>query len=222
MNFIKGLGELMKPVMDQIVFTPRYVTYSSEKNSVDFKNENCVSNGKYCATSHYHRDVVRNFDTESRKNIETLVKNIKTHVVGRGDMLTGRDMLMENLYQCELGYQHHLGNQFDFFTYIGFINDQCGARITKNCHDLGVFAINGDIEKSYELVNKTFETPGDIESDNQVFNSSLRMRQKLGIHVYPAVVINDLIFRGQHNPDNVFEAICASFKNMPEGCYEWE
>jgi hypothetical protein len=24
------------------------------------------------------------------------------------------------------------------------------------------------------------------------------------------------------NPDNVFEAICASFRDMPVGCYEWE
>jgi len=24
------------------------------------------------------------------------------------------------------------------------------------------------------------------------------------------------------NPDNVFEAICASFKDMPDGCLEWE
>jgi hypothetical protein len=24
------------------------------------------------------------------------------------------------------------------------------------------------------------------------------------------------------NPDNVFEAICASFRDMPSACYEWE
>jgi hypothetical protein len=24
------------------------------------------------------------------------------------------------------------------------------------------------------------------------------------------------------NPDNVFEAICSSFKEMPDGCLEWE
>ena len=24
------------------------------------------------------------------------------------------------------------------------------------------------------------------------------------------------------NPDNVFETICASFRDMPNGCYNWE
>ena len=43
-----------------------------------------------------------------------------------------------------------------------------------------------------------------------------------GLHFYPAVVINGLVFRGQLNPDNVFEAVCAAFKTMPNGCYEWE
>lgn len=96
--------------------------------------------------------------------------------MGRNDMVTGRDMLMENLYQCELAYNRHKGKHFDFFEYTGFINDQCGARITKECHEWGVRAIESDIAESYDIVNKTFETPGDIESDNKVFNSSLRIR----------------------------------------------
>jgi hypothetical protein len=50
----------------------------------------------------------------------------------------------------------------------------------------------------------------------------LTKRTKLGLHIYPAVVINEERFRGQMNPDNVFEAICASFRDMPEGCKEWE
>ena len=44
---------------------------------------------------------------------------------------------------------------------------------------------------------------------------------KHGTHLYPSVVINDVTFRGQMNPDNVFEAICAGFKELPYGCAEW-
>jgi hypothetical protein len=60
----------------------------------------------------------------------------------------------------------------DFFKYVAFINDQCGARITKECHEWGIAAIKGDVNHGYELVNKTFEIPGDIESDNHPFDSS--------------------------------------------------
>jgi len=41
---------------------------------------------------------------------------------------------------------------------------------------MGVKFIGGSVEDSYAIVNKTFETPGDIESDNKVFNSSIRIR----------------------------------------------
>jgi hypothetical protein len=37
----------------------------------------------------------------------------------------------------------------------------------------------------------------------------------------PSLVINDVIFRGQMNPDNVFEAICSGFKSRPSGCTKW-
>jgi len=37
----------------------------------------------------------------------------------------------------------------------------------------------------------------------------------LGSHLYPSVVINNITFRGQLNPYNVFEAICAGYKDTP-------
>ena len=42
-----------------------------------------------------------------------------------------------------------------------------------------------------------------------------------GTNTYPSITINNLSFRGQINPDNVFEAICASYKQMPFECTKW-
>ena len=39
--------------------------------------------------------------------------------------------------------------------------------------------------------------------------------------MFPMVAINGQIFRGQINPDNVFEAICAGYTTMPQGCKRW-
>ena len=41
---------------------------------------------------------------------------------------------------------------------------------------MGIKFIKGDLEESKAVVWKTFETPGDVESDNHVFNSSRRLR----------------------------------------------
>jgi hypothetical protein len=42
--------------------------------------------------------------------------------------------------------------------------------------------------------------------------------EKLGHKSFPSAIINGVRFRGQFNPDNVFEAICSSFAVMPRGC----
>jgi hypothetical protein len=36
------------------------------------------------------------------------------------------------------------------------------------------------------------------------------------------MVINGKTFRGRLNPDNVFEAICASFQHEPKQCKKWQ
>ena len=36
--------------------------------------------------------------------------------------------------------------------------------------------------------------------------------------LYPSATINNDTFKGTVNPDNVFEAICATFESMPSGC----
>ena len=43
----------------------------------------------------------------------------------------------------------------------------------------------------------------------------------LGSHLYSSVVINNITFRGQLNPYNVFEAICAGYKDTPSECIDF-
>lgn len=59
------------------------------------------------------------------------------------------------------------------------------------------------------------------ESENKVLKEMRSNWSKLGTHLTPSVVVNDVIFRGQMNPDNIFEAICSGFKDMPHGCTKW-
>ena len=42
-----------------------------------------------------------------------------------------------------------------------------------------------------------------------------------GTHMYPSVMINNSTFRGQVTPDNVFEAICSGFSEIPKPCEDW-
>ena len=59
-------------------------------------------------------------------------------------------------------------------------------------------------------------------SDNSVLKASADEWQKYGSHLSPSMVINKRTFRGRLNPDNVFEAICASFTHEPKQCRKWQ
>jgi hypothetical protein len=41
---------------------------------------------------------------------------------------------------------------------------------------------------------------------------------EFGSHTFPSVQVNGVKFRGQVNPDNVFEEICYGFRQMPHYC----
>ena len=58
--------------------------------------------------------------------------------------------------------------------------------------------------------------------DNSVLKDHANEWQKLGTHLSPAMVINNRTFRGRLTPDNVFEAICASFNHEPKQCRKWQ
>lgn len=63
----------------------------------------------------------------------------------------------------------------------------------------------------------------DFENDENYFLETLQMQwNNYGHHLYPSMVINGKTFRGRISPDNVFEAICASFESEPVECRQWQ
>lgn len=45
-----------------------------------------------------------------------------------------------------------------------------------------------------------------------------QQRNKNGIIYYPSVVVNNIVYRGNLEPVDVFELICESLTPRPEGC----
>ena len=73
-------------------------------------------------------------------------------------------------------------------------------------------------------VNASFDNKGVVpfKSDgNSILEENSKQWMALGIHLVPMLTINGEIFEGQLNPDNVFEAICAGYIDMPKGCLKW-
>lgn len=95
----------------------------------------------------------------------------------------------------------------------------CSTHIDEKCSKLALEKINWPFENVQKCVDNSFING--YETDNSILSTMRSNWSKLGTHLNPSIVINDVIFRGQMNPDNVFEAICSGFKDMPNGCTKW-
>jgi hypothetical protein len=134
----------------------------------------------------------------------------------------GRDIVMENLRMlCVFKSETKLKR---FFNYVDRVHQICGDRITKDCHEkaMNSFTNNKLYERVNTCISDSFEKSGpEFDSsldDNNHLRDMLLEWNNYGSHLYPSVVINSITFRGQLNPYNVFEAICAGYKDTPPEC----
>jgi len=52
LDFIKNMKYYIEPIITQVNFEPKFVTWACPHCDSDSKRENCVSDGKYCAMQH--------------------------------------------------------------------------------------------------------------------------------------------------------------------------
>lgn len=87
------------------------------------------------------------------------------------------------------------------------------------CSKLALEKIDWPFEHVQKCVADSFING--YESENSILKSMRSNWSELGTHLNPTLVLNGVIFRGQMNPDNVFEGICSGFQDMPAGCTKW-
>lgn len=98
-----------------------------------------------------------------------------------------------------------------------FIDEVDERESYKLMENLGVY--KGVIR---ECVDKTFNGNDYSTYDNVVLKSASEDWTALGTQLYPQLVINGMTFKGRLTPDNVFEAICASFQREPKQCHRFQ
>ena len=74
------------------------------------------------------------------------------------------------------------------------------------------------VNNSFEKGSKTEEL---WQRDNTILREQAAQWKEYGSLFYPAIVINSVTFRGDMNPINVVEAICASMWAQPKFCMDF-
>lgn len=93
----------------------------------------------------------------------------------------------------------------------------CFTDFTEDCSK----SVHTDLKLSWEettaCVQKSFDDSKN-EDDNALLEADAVEWVLRGPHFVPAVIINNITYRGNLDPENVFEAICQGFKDPQPEC----
>jgi hypothetical protein len=88
----------------------------------------------------------------------------------------------------------------------------CYTDFTEDCSK----SVHADLKISWEQTNacvkKSYDDMSDVK-DNTILSEDAIEWVLRGPHFVPAVVINNITYRGTLDPENVFQAICEGFKD---------
>lgn len=109
-----------------------------------------------------------------------------------------------------------------WFKYFDAINTHCSGLLEENCKvsmskvTLQWAHFGHAFPDADKCLNSTFsswdsEKVNYDKDDNTLLKDMQEEWNKLGSHLYPSFVINNVTYRGQVNADYIFEAACASF-----------
>jgi len=194
------------------LFTPRIATYPCINCDEDFKKENCMSDGVYCAfTPNFYKEYELEKKGVSMKGKEVLLQAIREKCLHK---------LMSTKYTDE-------GSMFfTFFTYISkcFANDMPfigakGPNSFDSCYDWSTVLISGNEEIDYlnKCVDESFAVTNDFETDNAILREDRKWATDNHIKLHPNVAINNITFTNSTGEDLAL-AICAAYREAPDEC----
>jgi len=68
------------------------------------------------------------------------------------------------------------------------------------------------VDDSFGETEADFKKLG-LDADNQLLKKDANEIKRLGIYHNPAITINDSLYRGDLDGQDIFEAICSTFKS---------
>lgn len=187
------------------VFKPHYVSHRSPAYDPvkTTKIENCLGAGLYCAAPRYDMGI---FD--------------------------GKDILFEDLRQkCVYNIAYSTGDETNTNLYWNYMADFYKTCVNKTISDfdftcsqkaadnvgLAYTRIEDCMTKSFKLT-----TMSDMKftNNNTLLEEDYNVKNKWGINKFPSIMVNNKTIIGAWSAENLFEAVCAGFKNKPQACFD--
>ena len=164
----------------------------------DKEEENCLGGGRYCAPD-------------------------PDDLINGG--LSGRDVIQEDLRQmCLLETLKNIKSDFSYANFFGYLkkfSELCSTKLNdKKCSEGIMKSFGFDVKAVERCYRESFETGSTNLAVNKHLDKEIEFWHSNGLHVYPAVMINHYLFRGDLETSALMTAICAGYykKFLPEFC----
>jgi hypothetical protein len=197
MDFIEDFHPLLDDLRkeNRVQFLPHYVFWSCRGCDQTTLQNDCFSDGRYCATEPSNA------------------------------YISGREIILEDLRQKCLftSMQDTKQNTTDWADYIERVHSTCHTAINEDCSRDAHEHLGLDFESTATCVKESFSRKEakwtESSTNNKMIDAEIKAFDNLGTSTYPALMINDQIYRGQIEPLSVFNAICAAFADPPKKCW---
>jgi hypothetical protein len=182
-------------------FQPHYISHVSPIYDPKLAQNipNCLAYGKYCHSPRYELGIVDGKDI--------LMEDIRQKCAWRITYL--------NESNPEL-YWNYMLTFYDkcLNTTEGNFNYQCSGEVA-NSVNIQSKNIEKCVTESFKLDSLNYQV---YMNNNTLLELDYEVRLKWEVNIFPTVMVNNRTIKGAWNAENLFEAICASFKNKPSAC----
>lgn len=102
------------------------------------------------------------------------------------------------------------------------IHIECGNVITEECSKNAHKELGISYDDTWRCVEKSFSSSdwSKFSTKNEMIEEEILYWKAYGSGILPSIVINNITYRGQIEKLEVFNALCAGFKNSPDICKE--
>lgn len=128
----------------------------------------------------------------------------------------GKKIVFEGLREkCIYNISFQVNQGEKWWEYMDYLYDYCFDTMTSSCRDEALYYVGIDKKKLNACIENSFFND---KEDNFLLREDYELIYASGIVYNPAVVINNLTYRGDLDPQSVFSAICAGFNETISVC----
>ncbi len=196
-RLVRDFDKYYKLLQHDIKFNPHYAIWPCPDcyaTNYSQSLENCISGGRYCCP-----------DPD-----------------GNGPA-TGSQVVQEDLRQLCI-YQNYPDL---WWNYMKKFDSSCNIelQVVEDCTNNLMKSLNIDTNKIKKCFNESFITSENSEvnvniDDNKILRNERNLFLQNGIQFWPSVSINNDSFKGNIEGEQIFEAVCSKFNQIPEYCYD--